>query len=46
MRANARIFIAQGTDDQQSPVVSFDMLRAELLARDKPVTAERIEDVV
>ena len=40
IRTNARIFIAHGTDDQQAPVVSFDMLRAELMARDKPVTAD------
>jgi dienelactone hydrolase len=45
MRTNARIFIAHGTDDQQAPVVSFDMLRAELMARDKPLIAERIEGV-
>lgn len=45
LRTEARVFIAHGTDDQATTVASFDMLRAELTARGKQVTAERISGV-
>jgi dienelactone hydrolase len=37
-----QIYLAQGTRDSAVPVSSFDVLHAELLARGKCVTAERI----
>lgn len=45
LRAKARIFIAHGSADTSVPVVSFDVLRAELVTHGKDVTAERIEGV-
>lgn len=41
----ARVYLAQGTLDTAVPVSSFDVLYAELLARGKDVTAERVEGV-
>jgi dienelactone hydrolase len=40
---DARIYLAQGTRDTSVPVSSFDVLLAELLARGKDVTAERVD---
>jgi dienelactone hydrolase len=45
VNVQARIYLAQGTRDASVPVSSFDVLYAELLARGKDVTAERIEGV-
>lgn len=39
----AKIYLAQGTEDQSSSVVGFDVMFAELLAQGRDVTAERIE---
>lgn len=41
-RCQARIYLAHGTEDRAVPVASFDVLRAELAARGKDVTAERL----
>jgi dienelactone hydrolase len=43
LRTDARIFLAHGTEDASVPVVSFDVARAELAARGKNVTVERID---
>jgi dienelactone hydrolase len=43
VNVDARIYLAQGTRDAAVPVTSFDVLFAELLARGKDVTAERID---
>jgi pimeloyl-ACP methyl ester carboxylesterase len=42
-RTKAKIYLAQGTEDQSSSVVGFDVMFAELLAQGRDVTAERIE---
>jgi|SRR5579864_2872590 len=42
LRTRARIFIAQGTADQNVSVTAFDVLYAGLLAQDRDVTARRI----
>jgi hypothetical protein len=42
LRTKARIFIAQGTADQNASVTSFDVLHASLIVRGRPVTARRI----
>jgi dienelactone hydrolase len=43
LRSRARVYLAQGTRDTSSPVAGFDVLRAELVARGRDVTAERLE---
>jgi pimeloyl-ACP methyl ester carboxylesterase len=45
INVDARIYLAQGTRDGSVPVSSFDVLYAELLARGKDVTAERVDGV-
>lgn len=42
MATKARVFLAHGTEDRSVPVVAFDWLRAELLARGRDVTALRL----
>jgi dienelactone hydrolase len=42
-RSKVRIYLAHGTDDKQSHVVTQDVLYADLLARGRDVTAERLE---
>lgn len=42
-RTDARIFLAHGSEDTAVPIVSFDVARAELTARGKSVTAERVD---
>src|SRR5581483_1659123 len=39
----ARVFVAQGTADKAVALAGFDVLRAELAARGRDVTAERLE---
>lgn len=39
----ARAYIVQGSEDTSVPVISFDVMRAELAARNRKVLAERIE---
>jgi predicted esterase len=43
LRTKARIYIAHGDKDLSVPVTSFDVLRTELAAAGRDVTAERIE---
>jgi erythromycin esterase len=43
LRSHAAVFLAQGTADTSVSVTGFDMLRAELLARGRDVTAVRLE---
>jgi len=43
LRAKARVYLAQGTEDANQTVASFDVALAELRARGRDVTAERIE---
>jgi dienelactone hydrolase len=43
LRAKARVYAAAGTRDAVIPVEAHDMLVAELRARGRDVTAERIE---
>jgi dipeptidyl aminopeptidase/acylaminoacyl peptidase len=43
LRCQARVYLAHGTNDDKVPVASFDVLYAELLARGRDVSAERIE---
>jgi pimeloyl-ACP methyl ester carboxylesterase len=42
-RSRARIYLAQGTADEADSIQGFDVMRAELLARGRDVTVERIE---
>jgi dienelactone hydrolase len=42
LRTKARIYIAQGTNDHNVAPVTFDILRAHLLAHGRDVTADRI----
>lgn len=44
-RCQARVYLVHGTEDRAVPVVSFDVLRAELTARGRDVTAERMDGV-
>ncbi|MEP0766936.1 MAG: prolyl oligopeptidase family serine peptidase [Fimbriimonadia bacterium] len=39
----AKLFIAHGTEDRSVPIAAFDVLRAELVARGRDVTAHRVE---
>jgi pimeloyl-ACP methyl ester carboxylesterase len=41
-RSKAKIFLAQGTADESESVLGFDVLRAELLAQGRDVTAHRV----
>jgi pimeloyl-ACP methyl ester carboxylesterase len=43
LRAKARAYVAAGTRDEVIPVAAHDMLVAELRARGRDVTAERVE---
>jgi uncharacterized protein (TIGR03067 family) len=43
LASRAAVFLAQGTADTAVSVTGFDTLRAELLARGRDVTAERLE---
>jgi len=42
LRCRARIYLAHGTDDASTPITSFDVAHAELVARHRDVTAERV----
>jgi len=41
--SKARVYLAHGTADTADSIVGFDVMRAELLATGRDVTAERIE---
>lgn len=43
LHCKTKAYIVQGTKDTSVPVVSFDVMRAELLAHKREVVAERIE---
>jgi len=43
LRSKAKIFLAQGTEDRSVSVGSFDVLVAELNARGRSVTSERVQ---
>jgi uncharacterized protein (TIGR03067 family) len=43
LAARGAVFAAQGTADRAVPAASFDLLRAELTARGRPVVALRLE---
>jgi pimeloyl-ACP methyl ester carboxylesterase len=43
LHCKAKIYIVQGTDDVSTSVVSFDVVRAELVAHNRNVVAERLE---
>jgi dienelactone hydrolase len=43
LRTKAKIYLAHGTSDDSNPVKAYDVLLAELRARDRDITAERIE---
>jgi dienelactone hydrolase len=42
-RSKARVYLAHGTVDRNSHVITLDVLHADLLARGRDVTAERLE---
>src|SRR5262245_18180577 len=42
-RGKAKIYLAHGTADESDSVIGFDVMRAELLAAGRDVTAERVE---
>jgi pimeloyl-ACP methyl ester carboxylesterase len=42
-RGKAKVYLAHGTADEADSVVGFDVMRAELLAAGRDVTAERVE---
>ena len=42
-RGKARVYLAHGTADEADSVIGFDVMRAELLAAGRDVTAERVE---
>jgi len=37
------VYLAHGTADESDSVIGFDVMRAELLAAGRDVTAERVE---
>jgi dipeptidyl aminopeptidase/acylaminoacyl peptidase len=43
LASRSSVFLAHGTADKAVPVTSFDVLRAELTARGRDLTAERLE---
>ena len=43
LASRATVFLAQGTDDKAVPVSSMDLLRAELIAKQRDITFERLE---
>src|SRR5262249_15472844 len=43
LRAKARVYVGQGTQDAVIPIAAHDMLVAELRARGREMTAERLE---
>lgn len=45
LKSKARVFVSQGTEDKAVAVSGFEMLRAELLAKGRDVTAERLDGV-
>jgi len=42
-RGKAKVYLAHGTADEADSVIGFDVMRAELLAAGRHVTAERVE---
>ncbi|HVK09783.1 MAG TPA: alpha/beta fold hydrolase [Gemmataceae bacterium] len=42
-RGKAKVYLAHGTADEADSVAGFDVMRAELLAAGRDVTAERVE---
>jgi pimeloyl-ACP methyl ester carboxylesterase len=42
-RSKAKVYLAHGTADEADSVTGFDVIRAELLAAGRDVTAERVE---
>ena len=42
-RSKAKVYLAHGTADEADSVIGFDVMRAELLAAGRDVTAERVE---
>lgn len=42
-RSKAKVYLAQGTRDQADSVIGFDVMLAELLAKGRDVTSERVE---
>ena len=42
-RSKAKVYLAHGTADESDSVIGFDVMRAELLAAGRDVTAERVE---
>jgi pimeloyl-ACP methyl ester carboxylesterase len=42
-RSKARVYLAHGTDDKQSSVLTLDIVHADLLSHGRDVTAERLE---
>lgn len=44
LRSRAKVFIAQGTTDKNSPAQSADLLEAGLRAKGREVTMDRIEN--
>lgn len=45
LATRARVYLAHGTADRAVPVVAFDVLRAQLAARGRAATIERVEGV-
>lgn len=42
-RSKAKVYLAHGTADESDSIIGFDVMRAELLANGRDVTAERVE---
>jgi pimeloyl-ACP methyl ester carboxylesterase len=42
-RSKSKVYIAHGTADEADSIIGFDVMRAELLAAGRDVTAERVE---
>ena len=42
-QSEAKVYLAHGTADKADSVIGFDVMRAELLAAGRDVTAERVE---
>src|SRR5208282_1734441 len=43
LRSHAQLYFAQGTADEQNSIYGFDVLRAELAAKQRDAVFERIE---
>jgi pimeloyl-ACP methyl ester carboxylesterase len=45
LHCSTKLYVVHGTEDESTSIIGFDLLQAELLAHNRPFTAERLEGV-